>query len=79
MLGASSEEVSDNILINSTVAQMRKEKMRSIEWNGQVLASGCWITSVFFYGITSTGDWLQLVAASCWMISNVAAVFSIRG
>ena len=79
MLGASSEEVSDKILINSTVAQMRKEKMRSIEWNGQFLASGCWITSVFFYGITSTGDWLQLVAASCWMISNIAAVFSIRG
>ena len=34
MLGASSEEVSGNILINSTVAQMRKEKCAAL--NGTV-------------------------------------------
>ena len=34
MLGASSEEVSDKILINSTVAQMRKEKCAAL--NGTV-------------------------------------------
>lgn len=56
------------------------EKMMTFEWLGQTLASFCWIVSVFVYGYAngdtlemSTGDWLQLAAASCWMISNIAS------
>ncbi len=52
----------------------------SIEWLGQTLASLCWIISVFVYesnvGLWSTGDWLQLGAASCWMVANVATLVS---
>ena len=56
----------------------RISKMMSLEWLGQTIASGAWIVSVFVYGLESTGDYLQLVAASSWMLSNVAAVISIK-
>lgn len=56
----------------------RISKMMSLEWLGQTVASGAWIVSVFVYGLASTGDYLQLVAASSWMLSNVAAVISIK-
>ena len=52
--------------------------MMSLEWLGQTVASGAWIVSVFVYGLASTGDYLQLVAASSWMLSNIAAVISIK-
>ena len=52
----------------------RISKMMSLEWLGQTVASGAWIVSVFVYGLASTGDYLQLVAASAWMLSNIAAV-----
>ena len=45
-----------------------------IEWLGQMVASVCWIASVFSYGISSAGDWLQLCAASAWFVANIAAV-----
>ena len=45
-----------------------------IEWLGQTVASVCWIASVLAYGISSSGDWLQLCAASAWFVANVAAV-----
>lgn len=51
-------------------------KMLRIEWLGQTLASLCWIASVFAYGISSTGDWLQLLAASSWLVANIAAAMS---
>ena len=47
--------------------------MLTIEWIGQTLASLCWIVSVFCYGISSSGDWLQLCAATCWLIANIAS------
>lgn len=50
------------------------DKMVRIEWLGQAVASGCWIGSVLAYGITSIGDWLQLAAASAWMVANIAAL-----
>lgn len=56
----------------------RLGKISSIEWLGQVIASLCWIISVFSYGINTTGDWLQLLAASSWMASNIAAVIAIK-
>lgn len=43
-----------------------------MEWVGQTVASVCWIGSVFAYGITSTGDWLQLAAASAWLVANLS-------
>ena len=45
-----------------------------IEWLGQTVASLCWIASVLAYGISSSGDWLQLCAASSWLVANVVAV-----
>ena len=58
--------------------ETRLSKMMSFEWIGQTLASLCWIISVFIYEISSTGDWLQLMAASSWMLSNVASIIVIK-
>ena len=54
------------------------QKMMSISWIGQTLASLCWIISVFVYGISGAGDWLQLGAASCWMMSNIASIIETK-
>ena len=56
----------------------RLERVFCIEWIGQTVASVCWISSVLAYGITSTGDWLQLAAASAWLIANIAAAITIK-
>ena len=45
-----------------------------LEWLGQTVASVAWIASVFSYGISTTGDWLQLLAASAWLVSNIATL-----
>ena len=58
--------------------QTRMRKMMSVGWMGQTVASLCWMVSVFAYGITTTGDWLQLCAASSWMISNIAGIVSLE-
>lgn len=50
-----------------------------LEWLGQMFASLCWFASVMAYGINSTGDWLQLFAASAWFLANVAAVIAVEG
>ena len=47
-----------------------------IEWLGQTAASLCWIISVFVYGLSSAGDYLQLCAASCWLIANLAVLMT---
>ena len=49
-------------------------KMLSVEWLGQTIASVCWIVSMLVYGISSTGDWLQLMAACAWLVANVASL-----
>ena len=54
----------------------RLAKALTIEWLGQTVASICWIASMFTYGISSTGDWLQLMAASAWFVANVASLMS---
>ncbi len=72
------DEDSNNTASQSNTSQTRMGKMMSIEWLGQTIASGSWIVSVFVYGLTSTGDYLQLVAASSWMLSNIASVISIK-
>ena len=53
-------------------------KVLSVEWLGQTVASVCWICSVLVYGIQSPGDWLQLCAASAWLLANLAAVIKPR-
>lgn len=52
------------------------ERALRIEWLGQMAASLFWIVSVFTYGISSAGDWLQLMAASCWFLANIAALLT---
>lgn len=47
--------------------------MKFLEWSGQTAASLCWIISVFAYGISSAGDRLQLAAACCWFVANLAS------
>ncbi len=47
-----------------------------IEWLGQTVASLCWIASVFFYGLEGIGDYLQLGAASAWLLANVASLLA---
>ncbi len=72
------------VLWSGVFVMLNVEKMVSFEWLGQTLASLCWIVSVFVYGyansdvlVMSTGDWLQLAAASCWMVSNIASAIDI--
>ncbi|MGB0717268.1 MAG: hypothetical protein ACPGXK_15425 [Phycisphaerae bacterium] len=58
----------------STSTPSLLDRMLRIEWLGQTVASLSWIASVFAYGITGPGDWLQLLAASSWLVANIAAV-----
>ena len=50
------------------------DKRKDLEWIGQTVASLCWIGSVFLYGISSNGDWLQLIAGLSWLMANIASV-----
>jgi len=63
--------------LNMKPNETRVQKMMRISWLGQTLASLCWIISVFVYGISGTGDWLQLAAASCWMVSNISSIIEV--
>lgn len=69
-----SEQVSPSARPNSGAPWVAR--VLKIEWLGQTIASLCWIVSVFAYGISSTGDWLQLCAASAWLVANIASVAS---
>tara|TARA_B100001564_G_scaffold125969_1_gene105189 strand:+ start:1385 stop:1621 length:237 start_codon:yes stop_codon:yes gene_type:complete len=75
--GSANSDLSDIGAISGT-HQTRMKKIMSVGWLGQTVASLCWILSVFAYGISTTGDWLQLFAASSWMMSNIATIFSIE-
>ena len=57
---------------SSDAGPHRFEKVAHIEWLGQTIASLCWIGSVLAYGLDSGGDWLQLFAASSWLVANIA-------
>lgn len=58
------------------------EKIMTAEWLGQTIASACWIVSVFVYADgalpVAAGDWLQLTAASSWMVANIASVLLVK-
>ena len=62
----------------SSSVQARLARVLRIEWLGQTVASLCWIGSVLAYGVNSSGDWLQLFAASSWLLANVAAAVTIK-
>ncbi|MEM1146006.1 MAG: hypothetical protein AAGI88_25830 [Pseudomonadota bacterium] len=54
--------------------QKVRGKLGRPEWLGQTVASLCWIASMLAYGVSSSGDWLQLSAASAWLLANIAAI-----
>jgi len=58
----------------SGAGRRRRNRVRSIAWLGQTAASVCWIGSMLTDGIRSDGDWLQLCAASAWLLANIAAI-----
>ncbi len=60
--------------VASEAGRSRRARMRSIAWLGQTAASVCWIGSLLTDGIRSGGDWLQLLAASAWLLANIAVV-----
>lgn len=68
----------DQSCVETSPMQARLAKVLRIEWLGQTVASVCWIGSVMAYGITSSGDWLQLLAASSWLLANIAAAMTIK-
>ena len=78
MLTGDDNQSLERLNVSSSPVETRVSKMMSFEWIGQTLASLCWIISVFVYGISSTGDWLQLMAASSWMLSNIASIIVIK-
>ena len=64
----------DQGAVASGAGRSRLARVRSIEWLGQTAASVCWIGSMLAYGIRSSGDWLQLLAASAWLLANIVAI-----
>ena len=64
----------DEAAIASGAGRSRLARVRSIKWLGQTTASLCWIGSLLTSGIGSTGDWLQLCAASAWLLANIATI-----
>ena len=77
MLSEKADTNLSDMMLRHRTEQTRMQKMMSLGWLGQLVASLCWILSVFAYGISTTGDWLQLCAASSWMVSNIAAIVTI--
>lgn len=52
----------------------RWRRAMRVEWLGQTAASIFWIASVLTYGLQSAGDWLQICAASAWLVANIATL-----
>ena len=78
MLTGGDNQSLEKLSLDSRHVETRLSKMMSFEWIGQTRASLCWMISVLVYGITSTGDWLHLMAASSWMLSNIASILIIK-
>ena len=78
MLSSAANSDSGETVLMPVANRTKIEKIMNVGWLGQTIASLCWILSVFSYGIETTGDWLQLFAASSWMVSNIAGIFSIE-
>lgn len=83
MLTANNDSIANHDIVSEIPPETAPEnaqsplvKMLRLEWIGQTVASLCWIVSVFSYGISETGDWLQLGAASAWLLANIAAAMT---
>ena len=63
--------------VSSTKKQSWQSKAMSVEWLGQTIASICWINSVFLYGISSSGDWFQLLAGFSWLVANISSLTKV--
>ena len=63
---------------SSPTSNNRHKKLFCVEWLGQTIASLCWIGSVLTYGINSSGDWLQLCAASAWLMAYIAPAVTAK-
>ena len=74
MLSDGANSDSGEMVLMPVANRAKMEKIMSFGWLGQTAASLCWILSVFSYGIETTGDWLQLFAASSWMVSNLSLI-----
>ncbi|MEM9456432.1 MAG: hypothetical protein AAGF11_19785 [Myxococcota bacterium] len=64
----------DEGAVSPVARRSRLAKALRIEWLGQTAASLLWLGSVLTSGVNSSGDWLQLFAASAWLLANIAAV-----
>lgn len=64
-----------DLMNQSVIKKGQFRRAFRISWLGQTTASLAWIVSVFSYGISGTGDWLQLLAASSWFLANIAGLF----
>ncbi|MYG40164.1 MAG: hypothetical protein F4201_05010 [Nitrospira sp. SB0677_bin_15] len=60
--------------VTSGTGRSQLARALRVEWLGQTTASVCWIASMLTYGISSSGDWLQLFAASAWLLANIASL-----
>ena len=81
MLNENSSSSPNGDVLAEVDGNITRSRFLRIDWLGQTLASFCWIVSVFVYGYASgdglqlsTGDWLQLGAASSWFIANMASL-----
>ena len=64
---------------SGTARSGRLARALSVKWLGQSVASMCWIGSMLATGVDSTGDWLQLCAASAWLLANLAVLVPADG
>ena len=69
----------DEPAVTSGPGRNRLAKARSVTWLGQTTASVCWIGSMLTSGVESTGDWLQLFAASAWLLANIVTIVTADG
>ena len=67
---------SDDLTVESRPKQTWLSRALRVEWLGQTAASLFWIASVFTYGLSSVGDGLQLLAATAWLVANIATLAS---
>ena len=78
LCGPDATSASSKAGIGANAVQTRFARVLRIEWLGQTVASVCWIASVLTYGINSSGDWLQLFAASSWLLANIATAVTVQ-
>ena len=74
------ENAENPVITNATARPAWLGRVLRVEWLGQTIASLCWIVSVFAYEGSpgSIGDYLQLCAASAWLMANIATALNPR-